>query len=98
MVQFQIFFGVNNSSSVHIHNKEKDILVLNKGPTQGLDNTTITEEAEYSINFSISQRKSYLSLRYNGNNSLLFVKTTKIYHFKAKNSEIKPYRLWKWKC
>ena len=25
------------SSSVHIHNKKKDILILGEGPTQGLD-------------------------------------------------------------
>ena len=25
------------SSSVHIHNKKKDILILCEGPTQGLD-------------------------------------------------------------
>ena len=28
--------GVDNSSSVHIHNKNKNILVLGEGPTQGL--------------------------------------------------------------
>ena len=39
------------SSSVHIDNKKKDILILGKGPTQGLDDTTITAEAQYSINF-----------------------------------------------
>ena len=38
------------SSSVHIDNKGKDILILNKGPTEGL-NHTLTAEAEYSINF-----------------------------------------------
>ena len=30
-----------------------------------------------------------LSLQYNGNNSILFVNATKIYQFKANNSEIK---------
>ena len=46
-----VIFGVDNSSSVHIDNKKKDVLVLLKGPTQGLDETTITAEAEYSIIF-----------------------------------------------
>ena len=46
------FFGVDNSSSVHIDNKKKEILVLGKGPTQGLNDVKITGEAEYSINFS----------------------------------------------
>ena len=33
------------SSSAHIDNQGKDILVLGKGPTQGLDDTTLTAEA-----------------------------------------------------
>ena len=32
------------SSSVHIDNKKKDILILGDGPTQGLDDTTSTAE------------------------------------------------------
>ena len=50
-------FGIDMSLSVHIDNKNKYILTLSKGPTQGLHNTTLTVEAEYSINFSRSQRK-----------------------------------------
>ena len=37
-----IIFAVDMSSSVHVDNKEKDILILIKGPTQGLDGTTVT--------------------------------------------------------
>ena len=81
------------SSSVHANNKNKDILILGKGQTQGLDNTTLTTESEYSINFSRSQRKFCLSLHYNGSNSFLFVNATKIHQFKAKDSEIKRYPL-----
>ena len=47
-------FGVNMSSSVQIDNKEKDILILGEGLTQGLDNTTLTAVAKHSINFSRS--------------------------------------------
>ena len=46
-----IILRVDNSSLVNIDNKEKDISVLSKCPTQGLDNTIIAE-AEYSINSS----------------------------------------------
>ena len=46
-----IIFGVCMSSSVHANNKNKDILILGKGQRQGLDNTTLTAEAEYSIKF-----------------------------------------------
>ena len=47
-----IIFRVDMSSSVHVDNKEKDILILGGGPTQGLDDTTLTVEAKYPINFT----------------------------------------------
>ena len=88
-----IIVGVD-SSSVHANNENKDILILGKGQPQGLDNTTLTAEAEYSINFSRSQKKkNCLSLYYNGNNSFLFMNSTKIHQFKAKDFEIKRYHL-----
>ena len=34
-----IIFGADMSSSVHIDDKNKDILILGEGPTQGLDDT-----------------------------------------------------------
>ena len=72
---------------------EKGILVIGIGPTQELDDTTLTGEAQYSINFSRSNRKFCLSLHYSGSNSFLFVNSTKIYQFKAKDSKIKKYPL-----
>ena len=47
-----IIFGDGMSLSVHIDNKNKDILIFSKGPTQGLDYDTLTAEAKYSINFT----------------------------------------------
>ena len=40
------------NSSMHIDNKRKDILILVDKPTQRLDNTTLTAQAIYSINFA----------------------------------------------
>ena len=40
------------SPSGHIDNKNKDILILGKGPTQRLDDTTLTAEAKYPIKFT----------------------------------------------
>ena len=37
-----IIFGVDMSSSVHIDNTKKDILILGEGPTQGMGGTTLT--------------------------------------------------------
>ena len=47
-----IICGVDMSSSVHIDNKKKSILVLGKG----WDETTLIREAQYSITFSSSNR------------------------------------------
>ena len=79
------------SSSVHVDNKGKDILILGEGPTHGVDDTTLTAEAKYSTNFMQWGKRFVLSLHYNGSNSFLFVNATKIYQFKAKYSEIKYY-------
>ena len=59
-----LIFGVDMSSSAHIDNKTKDVLVLEKGPTQGLEHT-LTEEKMYSINFTVTKKKLCLSLHYN---------------------------------
>ena len=37
--QIVLIFGADMSSSLHIDNKKKDILILGKGPTQGLEHT-----------------------------------------------------------
>ena len=78
-------------SSVHIDNKGKDMLILGKGPTQGLNNTTLTAEIQCSINFTRPGVMFCLSLHYNGNNSFLFVNATKKYQIEAKDSEIEKY-------
>ena len=88
-----IIFGADMSSSVHIDNKNKDILILGEEPTQGLDDTTLTAEAKYPINFTQSGKRFVLSQYYDGSNSFLFVNATKVYQFKAKNSGIKNYAL-----
>ena len=74
----------------------KKILILGKGPTQGLEHTLIAEKL-YSINFTKENTKFCLGLRYNGAllhyNSDLFVNGTEIIKFKAKDSEIAAYPL-----
>ena len=72
---------------------KKNILILGEGLKQRLVDTALTAEAQNSINYSRSNRKICLNLHYNGRNSLLFVNSTKVYQFKAKDSEIKQYPL-----
>ena len=82
--------GVDISSSIDIDNKNKDILSLAKGRTPGLDNTALTAEAEYSIDFAWSQRIFCLAFIIMEAKNFLFVKAIKTYQLKAKNSETKP--------
>ena len=49
----------------------------------------LTAENQFLINFTRPNTKFCLSLNYKGRNSFLFVNGTKIYQFKAKDSEIK---------
>ena len=61
----------------------KDILILGKGPTQVLDNTTLFAEKEHSINFTEQQMKLWFWV-----NSYIFVNGVEINKLKAKDSEI----------
>lgn len=47
-----IIFSSDMISSVYVDNKKNYILILGKGPTEGLDDATLTPEEEYSINVS----------------------------------------------
>ena len=78
-----IIFGIDMSSSQHIDNKNKYILILGKGPIQGLEHI-LTAEKLYSINFTKHKTKFRLRLDYNGANSYLFVNGVEIIEFKAK--------------
>ena len=57
-----IMFGVDTSSSVHIDNKGKDILILGEEPTQELHDTTLTAEGIYPLNFTQPNKRFVLSL------------------------------------
>ena len=81
-----IIFGVYVSSPTKTDNTKKDILILGKGPTQGLEHT-LSAEKMYSINFT-ENKNFFLNLHYDGANSYLFVNGTEIHKFKAKDSEI----------
>ena len=82
-----IIFGVDMSLSRKIDNRKKDVLILRKGPTQGLKHT-LSAGKMYSINFTEKTIKFCLSLHYNKENSYLFVNSTEIRKFKSKDSEI----------
>ena len=60
-----IIFGANVSPAMSIDNKEKYVLIIGKGSTQVLDDTTLTAEAKYPIIYTQSGTKFVLSLQYN---------------------------------
>ena len=60
-----IIFGAEMSLSVHIDNKNKDILILGEGLTQGIDDIALTAEAKYLVNFAQPKTRFLLSLHYN---------------------------------
>ena len=71
------------SSSTKIDNRKKDILILGKGTTQGLERTLTAEKMD-SINFSRGDTKLFkLALQWSKH---LFVNGTEIIKFKAKDS------------
>ena len=72
------------NSSIHIDNKEKDILILGKGLTQQLDEHSLTAEKNYSINFTLTKKKFCLSLHYNVANSYLFVNGAELLNLKQR--------------
>ena len=49
-------FAVDMRPPANIGNKKKDILILAIGPPRRLDDITLTAEAQYSINFSRSNK------------------------------------------
>ena len=85
-----IIFWVDKSSSVHGECRKTDMLILRKGPTEGLDDTTITIEAEYSISFSKQGDKLCLSTHCNVPKVFWLLI---IYQFKTKDSELSAYEL-----
>ena len=82
-----IFVG-DMSSSLHVNNKKRDILILEEGPTQGLDGRKLTAEKKYLINFTKPRKKFCLSLHCNGTSSYLFVNGTGVIKPKAEDTQI----------
>ena len=63
------------TSSVHLDNEKKYVLILGKRPTQRIEHTR-TSEKMHSINFTENKKKFSLSLHHNGaNNYLLWYRT-----------------------
>ena len=84
-----IIFWADMSSPLHVDNKWKDILVLGEAPTQVLDDTTLTAEAKYPINFTQSGKRFISSLHSNRSNSFLFINAKKYINSKQRTQKWK---------
>ena len=87
----KIMFGADMSSFVNIQKKKKDLLILDKGPANGLVDSTLTVQRKHSI-VLLNNKKNCFSLHYKRVNRKLgeqeFGNGVEIYRFKAKVSEI----------
>ena len=56
-----------------------------EGPTYGINGSFVSSEKKFNINFTKANTKLCLNLRYNADNSYLFVNGKNIFKFKAGN-------------
>ena len=82
-----LIFGVDKSSLVHSNNKANNIYVMGDGIVQGINDTTLYAEKTYSQNFTQPSKK-FVRLRYNGDDSYLFVNGKQELKFKAKTDQL----------
>ena len=68
-----IIFGVDNSSSSYVDNLKNNFLILDKGPTFGINGIFGSPEKKFSINFTKANTKFCLSLHYNVDNTYLLI-------------------------
>ena len=79
-----VIFGVDNSSSVHADNKQKDTSVLSGDSTDALDGVTITAEVKCFINIVKSKEQIFQNLHYNRRDSFFYADGVKIYQLENK--------------
>ena len=79
-----IIFGVDMSSSTKVDNKEKDILILGVGLTQGLGEHSLSAEKMYLINFTKASTKFCLILHYNEQTVICLLMVRKFINLKQK--------------
>ena len=83
-----MIFGVDNSSSIHSDNCRNNFLILGEGPTYGINRSFGSPKKRFSIKFTKASSKFCLSLRYNADNSYLFVNGKEVFKFKAGNCQL----------
>ena len=85
-------FGISSSSSVHIDKRNKDIMIIKKGPANGLDDTKINRR-DWMLNlFKNKINFVYICIKME-TKDFFYAKGVNAYQFRVKDTEIKPYPL-----
>ena len=63
--------------------------MIGEGPTFEINGSFASSEKKFSINFSKANTNFCLSVRYNANNTYLFVNGKDIFKFQADNKNVK---------
>ena len=71
--------------SSHTYNRKNNFLILGKGATDGINNSTGAAKKN-SINFSKAKQKFSLRSHYNGDESYLYVNEVNTFNFKANDN------------
>ena len=89
-----IIFGVDFGKSAHKTNRLANVLIFGKGLIQKINGLAVYADHEFPTNFTQIDKTFSLCLHYDQHNgSSLFVNGKKHVTFKAKNSEITPYKM-----
>ena len=88
-----LIFGADMSFSVHATNRANHIYLMGTGLTQGINDTTIYAEKNFSRNFTDFGKRFVLSLLCNGDNSYLFLNGRQELKFKAKTDQLVKEKL-----
>ena len=88
-----LIFGVDMSFSAHATNRANNIYVMGDGLMQGIHDTTLYVEKNYSRNFTDPGKKFIISLHYNGHESYFFVNGRQELKFKVKTDQLVKEKL-----
>ena len=88
-----LIFEADMSFSVHATNRANNIYVMGKELIQGINGTKIYAEKNFYRNFTNPGKKFVLSLRYNNDESYLFVNGRQELKFKCKTDQLVKEKL-----
>ena len=83
-----IAFGVDSSTSSHAENCKTNFLILDFGPTFGINGSFGSPEQKSCIHFTKANPAFCWSLHYNTDNSYLLDNEKEIFKFKADNKNV----------